>query len=282
MKNFLIETSKLIKGLKFLFLFALLLAFTPLIVQSCQKEIYESSDTGQANVNFTNALKDYKGTIGNISFAKFKNSSLSRQQSNAGIITTYIDFPSNISPETVAFYENANSIEDLAALIDNHNGTLQYEPSNTNSTYPVNLPLETITQSLEPLVDQSKQYLYTKGFTEQDIQAMIAEEDAEETDLIPLVMAITQAENGQLVANNNIYFPVNTAYAKINWNQVGHCAMHALGVDILFSLGASSATVWSAVAIKSAFKTVAKRMLGPIGVAIAVVDFGFCMNGLEL
>lgn len=55
--------------------------------------------------------------------------------------------------------------------------------------------------------------------------------------------------------------------------------MHALGVDLLFSLGSSSATVWSMAAIKSAFKTVAKRMLGPIGVAIAVVDFGLCMGG---
>lgn len=282
MKNFFIETNKLIKGLKFLFLFTISLSLISFVVQSCQREQYENSESGIANAKFTDALKGYKNSIGNISFHK-NSYSTNRLYSGSNQITTYIDFPPNVSLETINFYQNVNSIDDLAVLIDNHNGTLQYEPTDTNSNYPINLPLEAITNSLDPLVQQSKEYLYTKGFSEQEIQQMIAEENAEETDLIPLVMAVTQAESGQLVANTNFNFlPVNTAYAKVNWNQVGHCAMHALGVDILFSLGASSATVWSAFAIKSAFKTVAKRMLGPIGVAIAVVDFGFCMSGVEL
>lgn len=283
MKNFTNQTSKLIKGMKLLILFGFILSLIPFIIQSCQREQYENSDTGIANAKFTNAVKEYKNNIGKITFRKKSSDISSRLMSPSGIITAYIEFPENVSQETINFYENSNSIEDLATLIDNHNGTLQYEPNTNNSGYQINLPLNAIEESLDPLVQESKDFLYSKGFTDQDIQQMIVDENAEETDLIPLVMAITQAEKGNLVAINNFGFlPVNMSYASVNWNQVGHCAMHALGVDILFSLGASSATVWSKAAIKRAFGTVAKRMLGPIGVAIAVVDFGFCMNGVEL
>jgi hypothetical protein len=34
--------------------------------------------------------------------------------------------------------------------------------------------------------------------------------------------------------------------------------------------------------IKTAFKSVEKTMLGSIGVAIAVVDYGFCLAGVEI
>lgn len=278
MKNLANETSKLIKGLKLLFLFGIVASILPFIIQSCQREQYENSDTGIANAKFTTALKQYKNSIGELSINK-RSKSITGRLSESGDIVAYMELPLDASTESINFYHNMTSIQDLANLIDNHDATLQYEPTETNSNYQVNLPLEVIEESLNPLVQQSKEFLYTKGFTEQDIQQMIEEENGVETDLIPLVMTITQAENGNLVAMNKFNFlPINYAYGY-TWSEVGHCGMHALGVDILFSLGASTATVWSMVAIKAAFKTVAKRMLGPIGVAIAVVDFGLCMGG---
>lgn len=55
------------------------------------------------------------------------------------------------------------------------------------------------------------------------------------------------------------------------------CAAVAVGADALFALGSSSATAWSAAALTRAFSAVAKRFLGPIGVAIAVVSFSLCL-----
>ncbi len=55
------------------------------------------------------------------------------------------------------------------------------------------------------------------------------------------------------------------------------CAAVAVGADALFALGGSSATAWSAAALTRAFSAVAKRFLGPIGVAIAVVSFSLCL-----
>lgn len=55
------------------------------------------------------------------------------------------------------------------------------------------------------------------------------------------------------------------------------CAAVAVGADALFALGGSSATARSAAALTRAFSAVAKRFLGPIGVAIAVVSFSLCL-----
>ena len=55
------------------------------------------------------------------------------------------------------------------------------------------------------------------------------------------------------------------------------CGMIAVGADALWALGGSSASAWTAAAMTKAFTAVAKRFLGPIGVAIAVITFGVCM-----
>ena len=96
-------------------------------------------------------------------------------------------------------------------------------------------------------------------------------------------MSITLLETNQQISRNYLgLYPINAAYARMSWSEVGRCAIHALGVDILFALGSSGATVWTVATIKTAFKTVAKRMLGPIGIAIAVIDFGLCLGGVEV
>lgn len=143
MKNLANETSKLIKGLKLLLLFGFVASFLPFIIQSCQREQYENSDTGIANAKFTTALKQYKNSIGNLSINK-RSHSLTGRLSESGDIIAYMELPLDASSETIAFYENMTSIQDLANLIDNHNAILQYEPTETNSNYQVNLPLDAI------------------------------------------------------------------------------------------------------------------------------------------
>tara|TARA_B110000093_G_scaffold182478_1_gene229193 strand:+ start:140 stop:784 length:645 start_codon:yes stop_codon:yes gene_type:complete len=64
-------------------------------------------------------------------------------------------------------------------------------------------------------------------------------------------------------------------HAKMN--PLLECAMIAVGADALWALGGSSASAWTAAAMTKAFTAVAKRFLGPIGVAIAVITFGVCM-----
>lgn len=116
---------------------------------------------------------------------------------------------------------------------------------------------------------------------------MIIEEDGTEEDLVPLVMSMIEIESQQntnpLAVNDFSRLFFNSAYAQaapeLTPGEIGTCAAIAIGADILWALGTSSASSWTMPAIKKAFGAVAKRMLGPIGVAIAVVTFGVCILG---
>ena len=284
LNNVLQPVQKLGKGLLALFTFNLLFVLSVFIFDSCKKAAYEKSSDGQANAQFTAALQANRSTIGSIPFTGYRDrATVARAVAPpADQLTVYLQFPADPSPKTATAVQDVHSMYGLVDLIHQANATLQYAPSGGDANFQMDIPLETISNSLAPLIQESKQFLYSKGFTERDIQEMIAEENATEADLIPLVMIITREENNRAYSHRPYnLFPVNSAYAKLAWSDVGACAMEAVGADILYSLGKSSATVWSVAAIKKAFTTVAKRMLGPIGVAIAVVDFSWCLMRAE-
>lgn len=67
------------------------------------------------------------------------------------------------------------------------------------------------------------------------------------------------------------------AASKLGPSDFLTCAAVAVGADALWALGGSSASAWTAAAMTRAFSAVAKRFLGPVGVAIAVVSFGVCL-----
>ncbi len=71
--------------------------------------------------------------------------------------------------------------------------------------------------------------------------------------------------------------PGITVNENLTWGEVGTCALGALGVDSGWALGGSNATAWTMLSIRKAFTTMAKRFLGPIGVALAVGSFSFCL-----
>jgi len=65
---------------------------------------------------------------------------------------------------------------------------------------------------------------------------------------------------------------------NLEFSEVLDCALGAIGADALFAFSGSTASVWTAAAITKAFSAVAKKFLGPVGVAIAVVSFGLCIS----
>ena len=69
---------------------------------------------------------------------------------------------------------------------------------------------------------------------------------------------------------------------KIDNSEILDCALTALGADAIFALSASGITTWGAAAMTKAFSSVAKRFLGPAGVAIAVITFGVCIHQKSL
>lgn len=275
MKKLIYETNQLVKGLKLLFLFFCLSIITSLIIQSCNRYEYENSDSFKATEKFTSTVSSQKNKIGQILFNKINSSTSRLDDSNESI---YLEFPEGTSNKALDMYTQTNSLQDLSNLIDKTNAVVQYDPTTSNSTYEINVPIEVIVNSLNPLIIEAKNYLYTKGFTKQDIQNMLVEENGKEEDLIPFVMSLTHIEKGGTYTQNfNLPF-VNYAYARLSANDYIRCAAVAIGADVLWALGGSSAASWGILAMKKAFKAVAMRMLVPIGVAISVVSFGVCIT----
>ncbi len=54
--------------------------------------------------------------------------------------------------------------------------------------------------------------------------------------------------------------------------------MKAIGADIRYAIKGAAVELWTSATLKAAFKIVAKRALGPVGVVIAVAEFAVCMN----
>ncbi|MCF3108077.1 hypothetical protein LL912_04740 [Niabella sp. CC-SYL272] len=167
-------------------------------------------------------------------------------------------------------------------MVYNTDAIIQYEPTSTNYENQINIPVTTLLAALAPLILEARQYLYAKGFTEQDIQDMLIEANGREEDLVPFVMTLTDIEQKQQESSNVVKsylnFFTNTASAKeLQGSDYVKCAMTAIGADFLWALGQSTAFAWTVATMKTAFKKVASKFLGPIGVAIAVVSFGVCI-----
>lgn len=288
------KAVKTILSIVIINLFILLMAF---IAESCNKtEMYY--DNGVAKNRFLSALKDYKVNINGINIKNHiqSNTNIIKSNSTSGnsfhsnsistennIITAYLQFPVEPSPSPTLIQE-VNTIQKLTEIIHSNNAILQYESTVSNIMYPIDIPVDGVTSQLQPLIYESKQYLYSKGLTEQDIQQMIIEDSAQEVDLIPFVMGLTQTENVPIATINYSHFLFNTSFARsISWSDVGSCAINGIIGDLTLVMGLSAVSSrWSVLAIKSAFKTVAKRALGPVGVAIAVAEFSFCLGQIAL
>jgi hypothetical protein len=66
---------------------------------------------------------------------------------------------------------------------------------------------------------------------------------------------------------------------KLTGAEIFDCALVAIGADAGYALLAGSGTSWSIAALRTTFTNVAKRFLGPIGVAWAVCSFAACLYG---
>lgn len=143
--------------------------------------------------------------------------------------------------------------------------------------------------ALDPLVYRCMDYLRNKGFTSKEIYQMIEDEGGTDQDLVPLVLNIAadECESNTAYANTSSPFmnllaapcyAGNTISASVAKKCLLHAAFNGLEHLLIDGIGTAVATkIWTKAAIKSAFKAIAKKCLGPVGVAIAVADFGYCM-----
>lgn len=247
----------------------ILVAFGVFIFESCKKSNYEKSASSEAARKFNEALDKARPILGAtvLTSSSFQN----RLTDNTG--TYYVDFPVGTNLQVVSDFGSNPNIQNLTTVLSNYGATID-DSINTNAEVVIQVQNEQIRTILAPLVTEAKNYLFSKGVSSQQIMDMLIEEDAEEIELIPFVKTLTAIEQGQY-AVRGIQLPlINSANALPHYLE---CAIAAIGGDAAYALAHSGASSWTWSTMKSVFKGVAKRFLGPIGVAIAVVSFTTCM-----
>ena len=273
------------KGMFLLFSINLLIVSFVFVFDSCKKYNSANSHNGIFKNRFLKAIELNKINIGSIPFIVNTGIHTSifgtTQQSGSQINdneTIYLNFPisSNLNSQNLLY--NITSIQELSYLINSSNTVVQYEPNATNFNNQLQVPIELIVSSLSPLIIESKEYLNNKGFSDQEIRNMLEEENGKDEDLILFVMSLIQAETNSPISYNLNPLFINAVYAKLDANDYIRCAVISIGADVLWSLGTSNSSKWTKVAMKKAFGIVAKKMLGPIGVGIAVVSFSICLT----
>jgi hypothetical protein len=133
-------------------------------------------------------------------------------------------------------------------------------------------------ETLIPILDETKRLLFEFGYTEDDLSQQV--EDLNDTRIIIVGLAILAAKDDaskETVQHFSNLF-IQSAYAQDVGDTVA-CAGAALGLDVFNELRAAEAAgkKIGKKLITEAVKTVAKRLMGPIGVAITLAEFGACM-----
>ncbi len=283
---FLHETKrifkKVIKGTMALFIIQLLIVCVSFLIQSCQSDSLENKTLSNAKDDLIEHFSSYKTKINDIAVINLSNNPEKKFSKNdkEKFQTFYLasNNNSNISLNTTAGATNQiNTLSDLVNVMDTHELHVSYEQEEPGSNQiPFQISENEILNSLNSTIPEAKQYLNTLGLTNEDISSMIEEHNGQEIDIITFALSLASIQKENIIALNfsDVFF--SSAYAQ-SWREIGKCAMIAVGADILYSLGTQDVTKWSAKTLKKAFGKVAKRLLGPIGAAIAVVSFGICI-----
>ena len=257
-----------------------LLAISTLItLMGCSTQKNELEDVYQENLGYLGRLNE----LAVIAFAREIEPDVQTKAAtqNPDVQRIQVLFPVDESLIDTPDLASVSSLGDLTEIAASYAATLRLvDQSDIQGKDNVVIVSESkVKNAMSPMVRQSKDYLNSIGMTDSDIQQMLEEESADETALVPFVLALVEHDNNCYLSwlNYNRFSLIPSAYAAVSWDEVGHCALHAIGADIFYGFAGSAAKSWTKIAIKKAFKTAASKMLGPVGVAIVVIDFALCM-----
>lgn len=247
---------------------------------SCSNE--EESSKAEVSSECRDFVNAYNHEIGNVRKYDIHNENkhgvrkaISR---NDNLKSAYLSFPDNTPNEVKALSSDIKTARDFTDIMRLTAATVQLEPNNDNQENAVAVDYNQIRVALNPLVASAKEYLYSKGLTETDINDMIIENDAEMIDLVPFVLLLTEYElqydEGTVVESPD--FP-QIPESDFSNRDIVSCGIHAIGMDLFYSFGGSTLKSWGKAAIKKAFGVIAKRALGPLGCIIAVAEFSYCL-----
>jgi hypothetical protein len=288
-------TMKVAKGMIAIFAIKLILFSAFLTFNACSTE--ESENSTNDNVAFKNALQNSYLSTNNIHVSNHSISSFSRSSElNEDFTTIYLLNNSGNSFDNTDFLNSINNIHDLSEATNQYELTVtEAIEVNENPIGTLNVPNQPAIDALQISIQEAKNVLYSKGYSDQDINEMLLEEGASEEHLVPVVMTLTsldEQDDATLAFHNSLNLFFNAAYAQentedqhaVDWGKVGKCALAAIGADFVLSLSVEAGGKhdrWKRKALVKLIGKTASRMLGPVGVIIAVGTFVGCMYGVD-
>lgn len=117
-------------------------------------------------------------------------------------------------------------------------------------------------QKLVPSILWAKQVMYSMGVTEQEIKETCGSDES--SVITAALYAINTPEYTYIANTRNAYVT---------------CALAVLGLDAFSCISELGKATLKKAAI-NLLKSAAKKLLGPMGVALAVAEYGFCIAGL--
>jgi len=237
---------------KTFFTFITLLAFGALLFTSCERVELPNEIAGTQE-QFHTTLRMNMDNVGDIPIGGGNRSGLLQATSmQAGEFQTiYLDIQ-NITPDVQKRIDNVSTLRDISQLVVDYGALVETSNENANLDIQFFVPVREAQRSLDPMVAEAKNYLQSRGFTSNEIQEMVARENATVYDLIPLVIFLQES-----------------AFVD---NPFANCARVATGVELTAATRVSSRT-----AIEQVFEQSVSLNYGAVMSAIAVGNYRHCL-----
>ncbi|NGP88484.1 hypothetical protein [Fodinibius halophilus] len=170
-----------------------------------------------------------------------------------------------------------NSIEDLNLVVDNLNNVTSYgdlKKIHQNTSKVEKRKNSELEKVLQPLINEGKEFKNSlkENSDKKRFKNGISDLNKKQTMLLGLVSLI----HNELKKNNNSL--KNKTISNVDGDKVVSCASAALGVQSVKTIISGTAELMTAKTAVKIVKTVGKRYLGYVGVAIAVYEFTNCIS----
>ena len=204
-------------------------------------------------------------------------------------VTLHADFPEDATEIQKKLLKYVRTVQDVSDFHRITAADFSIVPNMQSGENDIIVSTVEIKNVLNPMLGVSRGYLLEQDITEEELNQIIAETGASDEDviLVAMILGSQDIQCAELQVSKNerqtFNFLATPCYAKDNFAKqsnlkiVFDCALEAIGADIFTNAVAFAKAKWSKVIIKKNFKTVAKRALGPVGVGIAVAEFGWCL-----
>lgn len=201
-----------------------------------------------------------------------------------------VSFPADATPEEKELVHYVKTIQDLSSLYRITAADLTIDSVESLRDFSQDSSTIVLSKSkakvaLKPYVKFGVNYLKAQGLTEVQIDSIKEVTNATDEDLVLAAMVLLNQELknhesaiAKLSVNSfSLFATPSYAISRAYLSHAMDCGMQALGADIFAGLAQSTAKRWTKKIILKVFKTVAKKAIGPVGVAIAVGEFTWCM-----